>query len=251
MKVKELKKILEGASDEMNVLISDVEGSCLQIIGGCASNDHECVYLDTRQEFPDTWFRNGEEIRWINGVGVIPMLSDLSATEEEIILTDESVFFDKNEHSFLLSFYDGFAEGEGLRIEYPKLEDLTDEMIEEIDEYIGGAVCDSGVVNQHDVAVKYGKIVKYEKPVKRLDRDEALICESIQNITLVAWPMIYGKNNPHDLNSAEVLETFRSWGEEFESWWINHPEEWICDHDYVEEVELFAEKKAKEYLSEL
>lgn len=90
-----------------------------------------------------------------------------------------------------------------------------------------------------------------EKPVKRLDHDSALICESIQEVTLVAWPMIYGKNNDNDLDSREVLDLFRTWGEEFESWWINHDEEWICSHDYIAEVEHFAEQKAAAYLESL
>lgn len=90
-----------------------------------------------------------------------------------------------------------------------------------------------------------------KKPVKRLDRDSALICESIQEVTLVAWPMIYGENNDNDLDSREVLDLFRTWGEEFESWWINHDEEWICSHDYISEVEHFAEQKAAAYLESL
>jgi hypothetical protein len=95
------------------------------------------------------------------------------------------------------------------------------------------------------------EVVETKPPVKRLDRDSALICESIQQVTLVAWPMIYGKDNPHDLSSIEVLETFRRWGEEFESWWIDHDEAWISEHDYTEEVELFAEKKATEYINSI
>lgn len=90
-----------------------------------------------------------------------------------------------------------------------------------------------------------------KKPVKRLDHDSALICESIQEVTLICWPMIYGENNDHDLDSREVLDLFRTWGEEFESWWINHPEEWICEHDYIAEVEHFAEQKAAAYLESL
>lgn len=105
--------------------------------------------------------------------------------------------------------------------------------------------------NRKDVVDFDENELEEERPVKRLDHDSALICESIQEVTLVAWPMIYGKDNPHDLSSTEVLETFRRWGEEFESWWINHDEAWISEHDYTEEVELFAEKKATEYINSI
>lgn len=250
MKAKELKALLDGVNENADVLFQDVNGMLLEVIHGQASKDGdvECVYLNTRQEFPDAWFRHGAEVHWI-GDGVIPVLTE--DCNDEILITDKNVFGDENEHEFHLAFYNGFAEGEGLRLEYPRMEDVTDEMIEEMNTYTGGAIADSGSFNQHDVAVKYGKVVSYERPVKRLDRDSCLICESVQEITLTAWPMIYGETNPHDLDSREVLDVFRSWGEEFESWWINHPEEWICEHDYIAEVESFAQKKAAAWLSEL
>lgn len=105
--------------------------------------------------------------------------------------------------------------------------------------------------NRKDVVDFEEEVVETKPPVKRLDHDSALICESIQEVTLVCWPMIYGENNDHDLDSREILDLFRAWGEEFESWWINHDEEWICEHDYIAEVEHFAEQKATAYLESL
>lgn len=51
-----------------------------------------------------------------------------------------------------------------------------------------------------------------------------MICETVQYITIDAWPAIYGKDNEHDLDSRDVLEEFRHWGEEFEKWWMSLPE---------------------------
>ena len=84
------------------------------------------------------------------------------------------------------------------------------------------------------------EVVETKPPVKRLDRDSALI-----------WPMVYGENNDYDLDSREILDLFRTWGEEFESWWMSHDEAWICEHDYISEVEHFAEQKAADYIESI
>lgn len=82
-----------------------------------------------------------------------------------------------------------------------------------------------------------------------MDQQTHLICETVQYITIDAWPAIYGKDNEHDLDSRDVLEEFRHWGEEFEKWWMSLPED---DReyklDYQIEVEKFTEKKVAEYL---
>lgn len=78
------------------------------------------------------------------------------------------------------------------------------------------------------------------------------IAESIQEITLNAWPIIYGPHNKYDQDSRDVLETIRKWGEEFEQWWMSHDESWRCEtHDYLEEIDKFTDKKCQEYLKEL
>lgn len=79
-----------------------------------------------------------------------------------------------------------------------------------------------------------------------MTREEHLICETVQYITIDAWPAIYGKDNEHDLDSRDVMEEFRYWGEEFEKWWMSLPEDNL---DYQIEVEKFTERKVKEYIS--
>lgn len=74
-----------------------------------------------------------------------------------------------------------------------------------------------------------------------------LICESIQEVTLIAWPIVWA-DNKYDQDSRVVLEMLRNWGEEFENWWISHDEDWICDHDYIECVERYAEIKSRRYV---
>lgn len=163
MKAKELKALLEGVDDNSMVVISDVESASLEIIGG--NYAHPILYLDTRQEFPDVWFREGLEVHWINGAGVI--VKYVEETEDIEVISKE-FFGDEKEHNFCLTFYDGWAEGEGLRMEYPKLADLTDDMIEEINTYTGGQITDSGYVGQRDVCLLYGKVVSYNSPNKSI-----------------------------------------------------------------------------------
>lgn len=83
-----------------------------------------------------------------------------------------------------------------------------------------------------------------------LDRKLHLFCESVQEITLNAWPIIWA-DNKYDQDSRDVLETIRKWGEEFERWWMSHDQDWIDDHDYLEEIWDFTDKKCQEYLKEL
>ena len=75
-----------------------------------------------------------------------------------------------------------------------------------------------------------------------------LLGESIQEVTLVAWPIVYA-DNKYDQDSRMVLEMLRDWAEEFETWWMSHDEDWRADNDYIVEVEDFAERKSREYIS--
>lgn len=77
-----------------------------------------------------------------------------------------------------------------------------------------------------------------------------LLGESIQNVTLVAWPIVYGHENRFDQDSRDVLEVLRNWAEEFENWWLSHDEDWMEENDYIIEIEEFAERKAKKYVLE-
>lgn len=84
-----------------------------------------------------------------------------------------------------------------------------------------------------------------------MTHEMSLLCETIQEITLAAWPLVYGKDNKYDLDSRVVLEEFRDWGEEFEKWWQDHDGDWIDNHDYLDEVTAFAQIKAHEYVKYL
>ena len=244
MTIKELKALFEGCDEDTNVCIDDADGRTIRICGGGERSDCGIV-LSVHQEFPEEWFdKNGNEVRWVRGKRV----------ELDFKEMDDELICDCGEFGGVdikLHLNDGWATGKGVLLNYPRLEDLTDEQISEIDIITGYRVSETGFLCFSDVAIAYGKVVKYNPPVKRLDRDSALICESIQEVTLTAWPMVYGKNNDYDLDSLEILDLFRTWGEEFESWWINHDEDWICSHDYISEVEHFAEQKAAAYIESL
>jgi len=80
-----------------------------------------------------------------------------------------------------------------------------------------------------------------------------LLGESIQEVTLYAWPMLflYGDNNRFDEDSRQLLEMMRDWAEEFEQWWAGNIEKdatFLEVHDYVEDIEAFTDRKCKEYI---
>lgn len=85
-----------------------------------------------------------------------------------------------------------------------------------------------------------------------MDTKTHLICETVQYITIDAWPAIYGDENEHDLDSRDLLLEFRYWGEEFEKFWMSLSEDdRESKYDYQLELEKFTDKKVKEYLSML
>lgn len=240
MKVKELRKIFNELPEDWEVVMSDVDGKCLEIIK--VSHARSVVYLGSRQEFPEDWYYNGEEVRQVFGNAI-----RLNRDECEDDLEVEGY------GEVRLQLHDGYAEGDGVRLEYPKLKDLTDEQLEEMDKLLGGRILDSGVVVFSDVCLAYGKIVKpkeEKKPRFVLDQDTHLLCESIQEITLYAWPIIWD-NNKYDQDSRNVLETIREWGAEFENYWqgqLDKDENYMDTHSYMEEIDHFAKKKCDEYL---
>ena len=85
-----------------------------------------------------------------------------NSQELEIEVSDERVFGTEKGVSFLVTCYDGYAEGDGIRLEYPKLADLTPFELTEIDAHIGGRILDSGCVTFDDVCLKYGKVVSFD-----------------------------------------------------------------------------------------
>lgn len=159
MKVKELKNILNGCNDDFEVVIGDTAGQSVQIVGGGEVTTNGFLFLWVRQEFPFTWFdKDGGEFRWVNGKKVVPKVV---VEESDISLTHRDLFNDDDEHIYSFKFYDGYAvclDHPGIRLTYPKVGDLTDEQIEEIDEYVGGRCADSGVVVPNDVALLYGEV---------------------------------------------------------------------------------------------
>ena len=87
-----------------------------------------------------------------------------------------------------------------------------------------------------------------------MDNKTHLLIETIQEITLLAWPELYGDDNKYDLGSAVVLEMCRHWGEEFEEWWQTHDMDWMEENDYYLTLEEFTTKKIKDekkYLKEV
>ena len=86
----------------------------------------------------------------------------------------------------------------------------------------------------------------YQLRMNKVEQNEFLM-ETVQDITTVVWDMV--KDNPDGTDSREVFSLCRSWAEEFEKYWNSLVEQGVeDDHDYMLEVEEFAEKKANEYL---
>lgn len=82
------------------------------------------------------------------------------------------------------------------------------------------------------------------------DEEVDLLMETVQNITVVVWPMLYGNENPYDMNTAGVLDLCRDWGREFEkAWRAKSPEEQEAE-DYLISLEKYAEEKAKNLLGD-
>ena len=89
-----------------------------------------------------------------------------------------------------------------------------------------------------------------QSKLPKLDRTLSLFCESVQEITLQAWPVIWA-DNKYDQDSRNVLEIIREWAWEFESWWLGHDQDYLDTHDYLEEIWNFTTRKCLEYLDNL
>lgn len=90
----------------------------------------------------------------------------------------------------------------------------------------------------------------HEEPFIVMTREMSLLGETIQDITLSAWPIVWD-NNKYDQDSREVLEMLRDWAVEFENWWYGHDQDWRDNNSYYIEVEQYAIRKSKEYVKEL
>lgn len=92
-------------------------------------------------------------------------------------------FFGKQGVSARMHVCDGYAEGDGIRMEYPKLADLTGAQIEEMDRYLGGRIKDSGTVVPDDVMLVYGKVVSFHGIMDTLNGHDPDLVRRIN----VAW----------------------------------------------------------------
>lgn len=86
---------------------------------------------------------------------------DTQAMKLDIALYDPDMFGDNEEHMFVVTCHNGYAEGEGIRLKYPRMDRLTYRNIAEIDTYTGGRITDSGCVTTDDVCLKYAEVEKF------------------------------------------------------------------------------------------
>lgn len=156
MKVKELKAILANAKDEQNVVIDDVNDMCIAIVGGGESS-MEGIRLHTQQEFPAEWFDgDGEEIDWaLNGIVLV------TRPENDDMYINYAEETGGREVYVKATFYDGYAEGVGFKLTYPKMSELTADLFHRIDQCCGGRCTDSGCITPQDVCIYCGKLVHF------------------------------------------------------------------------------------------
>jgi hypothetical protein len=157
MKVKELKSLLEGCDENLNVLIGDAADGFIQITGGGERTEYALI-LWCRQEFPDEWFdpKSQQERKWINGKPVV--------LNPESMKYEFCMYIDGNDRNVELQLYDGYGEGHGIKVKYPMLEELTDEQIEQMDIELGGRISTSGYVALEDVCCCFAEIDKDTAP---------------------------------------------------------------------------------------
>lgn len=75
------------------------------------------------------------------------------------------------------------------------------------------------------------------------------LMETLQDITVIAVDIVSEATEEEGYDSRELFSECRHWAEEFEEMWDGYVKAGTeDDHDYLLEVEEFAEKKAKHYL---
>ena len=77
-----------------------------------------------------------------------------------------------------------------------------------------------------------------------------LLGETIQDITLTAWPVVWN-NNKYDQDSREVLEMLRDWADEFQAMWDGMSQDERDKKSYLSMVEDYAWRKAQEYVVDI
>ena len=86
----------------------------------------------------------------------------------------------------------------------------------------------------------------YQMKMNKVEQNEFLM-ETVQDITATAVQMVSKLQDGYD--SRELFSECRRWAEEFEKMWDGYVKDGVeDDHDYMLEVEEFAEKKVNEYI---
>lgn len=155
MKVKELKAILNRADDEQNVVIDDVNDMVIAIVGG-GEYSTAGIHLHTQQEFPAEWFDGDEEIDW-----ALHEIKRVTTPEEDEMYINYADETGGREVYAKATFYDGFAEGVGFKLTYPKMSELTSDLFHRIDECCGGRCSDSGCITPQDICMYCGELVQF------------------------------------------------------------------------------------------
>lgn len=78
--------------------------------------------------------------------------------DSDLLINPKDAGGDDKEVCVRLHIVDGSAMGPGVRMKFPKLDDLTPDQIKEMDEYLGGRISDSKYICVEDVAIWAGKI---------------------------------------------------------------------------------------------
>lgn len=89
---------------------------------------------------------------------------------------------------------------------------------------------------------------RYQLKMNKVEKNEFLM-ETVQDITTIAVDIVSKATEDEGYDSRDLFSECRRWAEEFEKIWdsyVKAGEE--DDHDYMLEVEEFAERKAKKYL---
>lgn len=111
------------------------------------------------EEFPENWYDEyGIEVNYEKNVlSGIKLCIDM-VEHDDIYLHDPDMFGDGREFCVRMEFRDGIATGQSVVLTYPKLADLTNEQLYEINEYTDGKLTDANAVTPYDVALKFGKV---------------------------------------------------------------------------------------------
>ena len=205
MKVKDLEAFLAGFKNkDASIKIVDVDGAELAVFGICETQGNS-LGLETQEEFPDSWFdSHGNEILWnLDWTLEVRRLKD--SEKAELLIVDPST---GKEVPYKFRIYDGFAVCDnGLLMKYKKTEDLTQEEIEEIDDYCG-AVKDSKCVTPHDVCLKYGDVCILREVMDTTNSHDQALVDAIN----AAWTRGYDRFRTilvalYDRDLEEIMES--------------------------------------------